>query len=152
MKFAALVCAASWLSAAASAQPVASPSPAPVPTVSPAPLPTPSLAPTPLPTPTILMLAPDAPPQILWTILSSTTPRAGDTISGTVLTSSNVASVELRVGGFGMNATKVDVGHFEWSFTVPKLPILSSHTFALEIIARNAAGVIARRSTTVKVR
>ncbi|HEX3368698.1 MAG TPA: hypothetical protein VHS56_03905 [Candidatus Cybelea sp.] len=114
--------------------------------------PSPSAVPSPAPTPTILMLAPDAPPQILWVSVSSTTPHAGDVVSGTVLTSSNVASVELRVGGYSLNSTKTDVGHFEWSFAVPQLPFYAPHDFALQIIARNTAGVAATTAVAMSVR
>lgn len=123
-------------------------------TPSPSPLPTASVSPSPVPsaTPAILMLAPDAPPQIEWTSISTTTPAVGENISGTVLCSSNVASVELRVAGFSMTADKTDVGHFEWHFIVPKLPPFMSHTFALAIIARNTAGTPAQTSITIHVR
>jgi hypothetical protein len=137
------------------------PTPAPAPTPSfesplpmetPPPTPAPSPVPTPAATPTVLMLPPDAPPQILWVSLSSTTPRAGDTLSVVVLTSSNVASVELRVGGYGSGMTKTDVGHFESTQMVPRLPIFMSHNLTLQIIARNTAGVAATRSVALQVR
>lgn len=114
--------------------------------------PIPSPSPTPLATPTILMLPPDAAPQILWVLISSTTPHVGDVVTGTVLASSNVASVELRIGGYSLNSTKTDVGHFEWSFTVPQLPFYAPHDFALQIIARNTAGVAATTSVQMSVR
>jgi hypothetical protein len=97
------------------------------------------------------MLPPDAPPQILLIQLSSTMPKAGDTLSVLVLTSSNVASVELRVGGFGGSMTKTDVGHFESTSTVPHLPFFISHSVTLEIIARNTAGVAVQQSVPLQV-
>jgi hypothetical protein len=125
---------------------------APPPTQAPPPTPTPPASPTPAPTPTVLMLPPDAPPQILWVSLSSTTPKAGDTLYVVVLTSSNVASVELRVGGYGSGMTKTDVGHFETASTVPHLPIFMSHNLTLQIIARNTAGVEATQTVALQVR
>ncbi len=98
------------------------------------------------------MLAPDAAPQILWVNLSSTTPRAGDSLKIVVLTSSNVASVELRVGGYGAGMAKTDVGHFESTAQVPRLPIFMSHTLTLQIIARNSAGAVAQQSVPVAIR
>jgi hypothetical protein len=98
------------------------------------------------------MLPPDAPPQILWVQLSSTTPQAGDTLTVTVLTSSNVASVELRVGGYGSAMQKVDVGHFESASTVPRLPFFIGHNLTLQIIARNTAGVAVQQSVPLQVR
>ncbi|HMF28518.1 MAG TPA: hypothetical protein VKE42_07085 [Candidatus Cybelea sp.] len=138
------------------------PSPSPVPSPSPSPTPAPivtpvapsSAVPSPAPaaTPAILMLPPNAPPQILWIALSSTAPHAGDTLAVTVLTSSNVASVELRVGGYGSGMTKTDVGHFQLASTVPKLPFFMGHNLTLDVIARNTAGLAAQQSVALHVR
>jgi hypothetical protein len=98
------------------------------------------------------MLPPDAPPQILWIALSSTVPHAGDTLTVTVLTSSNVASVELRVGGYGSGMTKTEAGHFQLASTVPKLQIFMNHSLTLEIIARNTAGAAVQQSVALHVR
>jgi hypothetical protein len=98
------------------------------------------------------MLPPDAPPQILWVSLSSTTPKAGDTMTVVVLASSNVASVELRVGGYGSSMTKTDVGHFESISVVPHLPFFVSHNLTLQIIARNTAGVAVQQTVLLQVR
>jgi hypothetical protein len=97
------------------------------------------------------MLPPDAPPQILWIALSSTAPRAGDTLTVTVLTSSNVASVELRVGGYGSGMMKTDAGHFQLASTVPKLPFFMGHNLTLEVIARNTAGAAVQQSVPLHV-
>jgi len=108
--------------------------------------------PSPAPTPTIAILPPDAAPQILWWRLSSTTPQAGDTLSVVVLTSSNVASVELRIGGYAFNLPKTDVGHFEGGYVVPQLPFFVSHQLLMWIIARNTAGVPVENSVEIQVR
>ncbi|MGA2760884.1 MAG: hypothetical protein ABSF08_11250 [Candidatus Cybelea sp.] len=122
--------------------------PSSVPSVSAAP----SQTPSPAPTPTIAILPPDAAPLILWFSLSSTTPKAGDTLSVTVLTSSNVASVELRVGGYGFTLPKTDVGHFEGAYQVPQLPFFMSHNLVMQIIARNTAGVAATSNAQIQIR
>lgn len=99
------------------------------------------------------MLPPDAPPQILWYSISTATPHVGDIVSGIVLCSSNVASVELRVGSFiGINLTKIDVGHFEGSYVVPKIPFFVGHKFTMQIIARNTAGVATENTLQMQVR
>lgn len=105
-----------------------------------------------MPTPTVLMLPSDAAPQILWVQLSSTTPHSGDALNVTVLTSSNVASVELRVGGYGASMPKTDVGHFQMTSTVPRLPFFMSHNLTLQIIARNTLGSAVQRSVPLQVR
>ncbi|MBV8280789.1 MAG: hypothetical protein JO347_01850 [Candidatus Eremiobacteraeota bacterium] len=124
--------------------PTQAPPAQPLPTPTPPSPPTAVPSPSPAPTPTILMLPPDAAPQILWYQISSTTPHAGDVVSGTVLASSNVASVEIRVGPVGFNMTKTDVGHFEGSYRVPSIPFFVNHSLTLTIIARNTAGVAAQ--------
>ncbi len=111
------------------------------PVVTPTPLSSVSPAPAPVATPAVVMLPPDALPQIQWIGLSSTIPHAGDTLAVTVLASSNVASVELRVGGYGMSMNKTDVGHFESTSQVPSLPFFMNHNGTLKIIARNSAGI-----------
>lgn len=102
------------------------------------------------------MLAPDAAPQILWVALSSTTPKPGDIVTGVVLTSSNVASVEARVEGragrFIMPLAKTDVGHFEGSCRVPEVPLLMPHAFVVRIVAHNTAGVTAERILAMRIR
>jgi len=98
------------------------------------------------------VLPPGAAPQILYVSLSSTTPHAGDTIFITVLASSNVASVELRIGGYGEGMTKTDVGHFQISQQVPRLPFFMSHNLTLQIIARNTAGTAVEQDVGLQVR
>jgi hypothetical protein len=98
------------------------------------------------------MLDPDAPPQILWVQLSSTTPQAGDMLSVVVLTSSNVASVELRVAGYSASLAKTDVGHFEGSSRVPHIPFFLSHNVTLQIIGRNTAGSAVEQDLALQVR
>ena len=129
------------------------PSPSVAPVVTPAPAPVSSAGPvsTPIAPPAVIMLPPDAPPQLQWIALSSTTPRSGDTLAVTVLASSNVASVELRVGGYGMSMNKTDVGRFESTSQVPKLPFFMNHNVTLQVIARNTAGVATEQDIAIQV-
>jgi hypothetical protein len=126
--------------------------PAPASTSAPSASAAPSAQASPVATPTILMLAPNAPPEILWVAFSSLTPKVGDLVTETVLTSSNVASVEIRTGGYGFAVPKVDVGRFEGAYRVPSLPFFVSKSLLLEVIARNAAGVAAQRSVSMQIR
>src|SRR5947209_4199730 len=77
--------------------PSASPQPSPSVGASSTPSASPSPAPTPLPTP--LVLPPEAPPQILAIQVNEPFFHSGDTVSATVITSTNVPAVELRVMG-----------------------------------------------------
>jgi hypothetical protein len=121
------------------------------PVVTPAPVTSAGPVATPNAPPPVVMLPPDAAPQIQWISLSSTTPRSGDTLAVTVLASSNVASVELRVGGYGMGMNKTDVGRFQSTSEVPKLPFFMNHNVTLQVIARNTAGVAIEQDIALQV-
>jgi hypothetical protein len=129
----------------------ASPPPSAAPVVTPAPGFSAGPTASPVAPPAVVMLPPDAAPQLQWISLSSTTPRAGDTLAVLVLASSNVASVELRVGGYGMSMNKTDVGRFESTSQVPKLPFFMNHNVTLQVIARNTAGVATEQDIAIQV-
>jgi len=73
-------------------------------------------------------------------------------LSGTVLTSSNVASVEVRVATYSFVLTKTDVGHFEGNAHVPRIPFFIGRNFTLLVIARNTAGVMAQTGIPFQIR
>jgi hypothetical protein len=100
----------------------------------------------------ILRLPPNAPPQILSVAISETTVHSGDTVSGTVLTTSNVASVEVRVASFGRGLSKAGVGRFTLTYPVGNLPFFVRGTYAMRVIARNTAGASTETSVPITVR
>ena len=102
--------------------------------------------------PVVPMLAPNAPPQIVSLSLSAKTVKAGGTISGSVIASSNVASVELRVVTYSYNMTKVAPGEFVASVRIPKIARVFPGTYALNVIARNTRGDETRASTSITIR
>lgn len=77
---------------------------------------------------------------------------SGDRVYGTVLTSSNVASVEARVAGYGITLNKVGVGRFSLAYTLGNLPFFVRGTYAMQIIARNARGDQTQQSLPITVR
>ncbi len=97
-------------------------------------------------------LAPDAAPQILDVAVSETTVQPGDRVVGRVVTSSNVASVEARIGGYAVNLVKVGVGRFELTYTVGPLPWFIRGNFNMQVIARNTRGHIVTRAIPLTVR
>lgn len=113
---------------------------------------TPVPTPVPTATPTPVILPANAPPQILSYSLSSTTVHAGDTISGSVLTTSNVASVEAKVASYVIPLAKIGVGHFALSYVVPNIPKPFRGTYALRIIAHNTEGATTTQSTSVTIK
>jgi hypothetical protein len=94
----------------------------------------------------------DAPPQILSVAISETTVHSGDTVSGTVLTTSNVASVEVRVANFGRGLSKTGVGRFSLTYPVGNLPFFVRGTYSMRVIARNTAGTSTETSVPITVR
>lgn len=95
---------------------------------------------------------PDAPPRILSMSLSTPVAHGGQVVSGTVQTSSNVASVEARIGGYSSSLQKVGVGTFTMSYRVPNLPFFLHRTYNIEVIARNTRGDEVRSSVPITIR
>lgn len=126
--------------------------PQPSPTASPTPVETAvPVASSPPKRVAIPRLPPDAAPQILSVAVSETTVHSGDTVSGTVLTTSNVASVEVRIATYGQGLTKTGVGRFELSYPV-NVPFFVRGTFEMRVIARNTRGVSAETTIPITVR
>jgi hypothetical protein len=107
---------------------------------------------TPHATTTIPRLPPDAAPRILAVAISKNAVQPGDRVSGSVLTSSNVASVEARIGGYAVSLQKIGVGRFAFTYTVGPLPWFIHGNFKLQVIARNTRGDAVRRTIPLTVR
>ena len=110
----------------------------------------PTATPTPTPVP-VVRLAPNAAPRIVAVHLSKETVHAGDTVSGTVETTSNVASVEARIATFSISVPKVGVGRFALNYVVPNVPFFWHGTYPMTLIARNTAGDAVRRVIHITV-
>jgi hypothetical protein len=129
-----------------SVAPSASPSPVSSPSVAPPPVSSPSVAPTPL------ILPPEAEPQILAVAVNEPVFHSGDTIYSTVITSTNVAAVELRVAGRAIRFPRVDFGVWQLAYTLPHIPRRMLHDYGAQIIAMNSAGVTTARPVTISLR
>ncbi len=119
--------------------------------------PTSTAAPSPVVTPPkiavkVPRLPPDAAPQILAVAVSETTVQPGDTVSGRVVTTSNVASVEARIGGYAMTLAKTGVGRFALTYKVAPLPWFIRGTFTMRVIAKNTRGDTVERTIPLTVR
>jgi hypothetical protein len=97
-------------------------------------------------------MPPNAAPQILDVAVSETTVHPGDRVYGRVVTSSNVASVEARIGGYAMSLVKTGVGRFELTYTVGPLPWFVRGNFTMQVIARNTRGDAVTRVVPLTVR
>lgn len=102
--------------------------------------------------PVIRYLPPNAAPQILSVNVSETTVHSGDRVWGKVVTSSNVASVEARIGSYAMSLNKVGVGRFMLSYTVAPLPWFVRGTYPMRVIAKNTRGDTVERTIPLSVR
>ena len=72
---------------------------------------------------------------------STLTIRPGTWFDGTIVGSTNVASVEVRTAAFSINSTHVAPGVYRFHMRVLELPPLSRrHWYELYIIARNTPG------------
>lgn len=129
------------------------PSPSPS-AASPVPATTPKRLGAPLPPAPkkIPRIAADAPPQILDVAVSETTVQPGDRVFGRVVTTSNVASVEARIGGYAVTLVKTGVGRFELIYTVGALPWFVHGNFTMQVIARNTRGDAVTRAVPLTVR
>ena len=123
---------------AASASPLASPQPSP--TASPAPLPTP------------LVLPPGADPQILAIKVNEPVFHSGDTVEATVITSTNVPAVELRVMGKIIRFVRLDFGVFQLAYKLPHIPRRFLKDYPAQIVAMNTANVLVARNITISLR
>ena len=84
--------------------------------------------------------------------MSRTTVATGDTVSASVVTTSNVASVQARIGGYAVNLSKVGVGRFAITYTVGPLPWFIHGNYTIEVIARNTRGDTVSRAVALTVR
>lgn len=84
--------------------------------------------------------------------MSETAVHSGDTVSGSVVTTSNVASVEARIGGYAVNLAKTGVGRFALTYTVAPLPWFVRGNFTMRVIAKNTRGDAVERAIPLTVR
>ena len=108
------------------------------------------VASSPWPTPNVL--APNAPPRILGLWMNETTIHVGRVWNGRIITSTNVASVELRTESFSFVADRLDFGIFDFSQTVLDVIPQYRRAYLLRVIARNARGDSAERLVPIFIR
>lgn len=106
----------------------------------------------PQPWPTALTAKPDAQPEILNVWLSRRDLQPGGSIDGKIVTSTNVASLEVRTVVFSINALRSDFGQFHFHLHILDVPGISrGRNYELQVIARNAAGVETVQTTTLEM-
>jgi hypothetical protein len=124
---------------------------APSATLQSSPVPLVTLAPA-AATPGVIREPPNSPPRIIALSLSTPVAHGGDVVSGFVETSSNVASVEARIGGYSSSMRKIGVGKFVLTYRVPNLPFFLHRTYNIEVIARNTRGDAVSSAVPITIR
>ncbi len=97
--------------------------------------------------PGVPFAAPHDPVRIEKVQLSSTVVHGGDVVTGSVVTTSNVASVTARLAGFEVAVPKVAPGKFEVGIVVPHM-LLFRHRFDVVV---TAIGVDARDQRVIPI-
>ncbi len=106
--------------------------------------------PAPLPTPRTA--ANDAPPQILAMHFSSLDVARGTTWSGSFVTTTNVASVEVRTNLFSIDVPRKAFGRFAFTLDVLDTPPIFVRAYRLRVLARNSAGKIEEQDLPFRIR
>jgi hypothetical protein len=94
--------------------------------------------------------APKAAPRILAVDIDSVV-HAGQRVTGRVTTTSNVASVEVRVATYSIVMQKTGIGTFAMDYAVADVPFFLRGTYTMHVIARNAAGDRDERAVPVTI-
>ena len=76
----------------------------------------------------------------------------GETVTGTVITSTNVAAVEIHLAGRSMRLPRADFGVFQMTYTVPHVPFWLRKTYTAQVVALSSSGAQAERDVTISVR
>jgi hypothetical protein len=69
-----------------------------------------------------------------------------------VITSTNVAAVEIRMGGHIARIPRADFGVWQASYRIPQVPFFMRHRYTAQVVAMNSAGIEAAREITISIR
>ncbi len=102
--------------------------------------------------PAPIVAANAAPARIVAMHFSSNDVRRGQTWSGTIVTTTNVASVEVRTNLFSINAPRRNYGRFAFYVHVFDVPPIFVRRYTVRVIARNTAGAAAEEDFPLRIR
>jgi hypothetical protein len=94
----------------------------------------------------------DAPPQIVAMRFSSLNVRRPSFWSAVFVTSTNVASLEVRSNLFSINANRTGFGRFRFGVDVYDLPSIFIRGYRVRVIARNSAGARTEEDVPFRIR
>lgn len=78
--------------------------------------------------------------------------RRGQTWSGRIITTTNVASVEVRTNLFSINVPRRRFGDFSFYVRVFDVPPIFVRAYTVRVIARNSAGIRAEEDVPLVIR
>lgn len=90
-------------------------------------------------------------PRILAIRFSAPLMRRGQDWRGRVVTTTNVASVEVRSSLFSINVPRRSFGDFDFVLHVLDVPPIFVRAYRLRVIARNAAGVQSEEDLPLRI-
>lgn len=102
--------------------------------------------------PTPRTAANDARPQILAMHFSSLDVTRGTTWTGSFITTTNVASVEVRTNLFSIDVPRKGFGRFIFTLDVLDTPPIFVRAYRLRVLARNSAGEIEEQDLPFRIR
>jgi hypothetical protein len=101
--------------------------------------------------PTPQTLSPNAPPRIIAVWMNDTNIRPGKRWIGTIVTSTNVASVEVRTESFSFTADRQRFGVFGFSQDILDVIPQYRRSYVLHLVARNTGGDATERLVPVTI-
>jgi hypothetical protein len=93
-----------------------------------------------------------AAPHLRMMQFSSLVARRGERWSGRFVTSTNVASVEVRTNLFSIDVPRTEPGRFAFTLDVLDVPPIFIRSYRLRVIARNSAGIELERDLPFEIR
>ncbi|MHB8146341.1 MAG: hypothetical protein ACYDGM_03640 [Vulcanimicrobiaceae bacterium] len=94
----------------------------------------------------------DAPPKIVSMAFSSLDVPRGSVWRGSIVTATNVASVEIRTNLFSIDVPRTAFGHFALALNIFDTPPIFVRAYRLRVIARNASGMQSEEDLPFRIR
>jgi hypothetical protein len=101
---------------------------------------------------TVALAASDAAPKIVGMAFNTLDIARGGAWSGDFVTSTNVASLEVRSNLFSIDVPRRTFGRFHFDVDVFDLPPIFVRSYAVRVIARNSAGRQAEEDVPLRIR
>jgi hypothetical protein len=104
----------------------------------------------PMPSPPVR--ANNAAPQIVAMRFNTLEVQRPSVWTGRIVTSTNVASLEVRTNLFSIDTSRITFGRFAFAVNVYDLPSIFIRGYRVRVIARNSAGVEAEEDVPLRIR